>query len=133
MNEQILYKFRFKPSNKLIYLTKEELSRIPLSFTLVEHKNNFLSIENDHNEYLLHYPVSYKWFIPILNSLNTEQAYILFNELSKTENILDVLQLIDYLCIDLFPSPHLDEQNLRLLNPMINKDEKQRLVYRRVN
>ncbi|CAF1646974.1 unnamed protein product, partial [Adineta ricciae] len=45
------------------------------------------------------------------------------------ENIFDVLQLFDYLCVDLFPSPLLDEPNLRSLNPT---DRNRRLFYRPV-
>ncbi|CAF1364209.1 unnamed protein product [Adineta steineri] len=133
IKEETLYKFRFEPSNKLIQLTKQELARIPLLFAFVERKNDFPSIQNDQDEYLLHYPIHYNWFMPILHSINTEQPYILFTDLFKDENILDVLQLFDYLCINLFSPPLLDERNIRLLNPTTNKNENQRLVYRRAN
>jgi len=48
----------------------------------------------------------------------------LFDELAEDENILDVLQLFDYLGINSFPLPLLKTEDLVLLNPIDIKDKK---------
>jgi hypothetical protein len=48
----------------------------------------------------------------------------LFDELAEDENILDVLQLFDYLDINSFPLPLLKTEDLVLLNPIDIKDKK---------
>ncbi|UJR24246.1 hypothetical protein I4U23_027213 [Adineta vaga] len=123
LDKQIIFKFRFEISDKVVHLTKQELIRIPYLFALVRHQN----------EYLLHYPICYNWFMPILHSIKTGKPYDLFKKLSKHENILNVLELFDYLCINLFPSPLLSSSNIRLLNPLTNKIKEQRISYRQTN
>ncbi|CAF1675236.1 unnamed protein product, partial [Adineta ricciae] len=130
--KEILHKFRFHPSNELIQLTQQQLIRLPLLNKFVENKTNFPLLQNDRHEYVLHHPIRFPWFIPLFHSINTQQPHVLFTELTIDENIFDVLQLFDYLCVDLFPSPLLDERNLRSLNPTKNTDRNRRLVYRPV-
>ncbi|UJR13182.1 hypothetical protein I4U23_000204 [Adineta vaga] len=132
-NEPITYKFRFNNSDKVIQLTEQELARIPFLSIFVLHKDDFSSIQNDQNEYILHYPIHYNWFMAIFRSLSTEQPYALFNELSKDDNILDVLQLLDYLGVQSFPLPLLNEPNIFSLNSINQRNKEKRIRYQRAN
>lgn len=53
----------------------------------------------------------------ILHTITVENSYTLFNELSEDNNILDILQLRDYLGIESFPLPLLIYEDLALSKP----------------
>ncbi|CAF1138784.1 unnamed protein product [Adineta steineri] len=108
-----MYKFGFDNCDKIIELSEEEVHRIPYLLTLMLHKDDFLSIKNNKNEYILHYPICYNLLIPILNSINNEKPYSLLNDLSINENIFDVFQLFDYLCLN--QSNSLNNQDRRFI------------------
>ncbi|CAF1072111.1 unnamed protein product [Adineta steineri] len=91
-----MYKFGFDNCDKIVQLSEEEIHRIPYLLTLISHKDDFLSIKNDKNEYILHHPICYNLLIPILNSINNENSF-------------DVLQLFNYLCLN--QSIYLNDQN----------------------
>ncbi|CAF3695675.1 unnamed protein product [Adineta steineri] len=95
-----MFKFGFDNCDKIVELSEEEIHRIPYLSSLISHKDDFLSIKNDKNEYILHHPICYNLLIPILNSINNEKPYSLLNDLSVNENIFDVLQLFDYVCLN---------------------------------
>ncbi|CAF1524015.1 unnamed protein product, partial [Rotaria sp. Silwood1] len=82
-HQEMIYPFRFGTSNKLIYLTQEQLDRIPYLSALVAHKNDFSSIENENGEYVLSSRIRYTWFTAILRSITTEQPSALFTELPE--------------------------------------------------
>ncbi|CAF1178347.1 unnamed protein product [Adineta steineri] len=108
-----MYKFGFDNCDKIIELSEEEVHRIPYLLTLISRNDDFLSIKNNKNEYILHYPICYNLLIPILNSINNEKPYSLLNDLSINENIFDVLQLFDYLCLN--QSKSLNNQDKRFI------------------
>ncbi|CAF1047442.1 unnamed protein product [Rotaria sordida] len=131
--QERIYTFHFRHSNKHVDLTDEELDHFPYLIALVEHKNDFLSVENENGEYVLSHSIEYPWFISILRSIKSEQPYTLFNDLSEDNNVLDTLQLFDYLCINPFPLPLLKYEELVRSNPTnIGNDEK-RLDYHQAN
>ena len=132
-NTTIMYAFRFGTSDKLVHLTQQQLDLIPYLSTFVAHKDDFLSIQNENGEYVLNHPIEYTWFISILRSVTSEQPYTLFNELPENDNILDVLQLFDYLGIKPFSLPFLRDEHLVRTNPINFEDEQQRLEYRKAN
>jgi hypothetical protein len=70
---ETIYKFRFGTSNKLIQLIQSHLDRIPYLQALVAHKDDFSSIQNDQDEYVLSPPIHYNWFMPIFHAITTEQ------------------------------------------------------------
>ncbi|CAF1002892.1 unnamed protein product [Adineta steineri] len=108
-----MYKFGFENCDKIIELSEEEVHRIPYLLTLISRNDDFLSIKNNKNEYILHYPICYNLLIPILNSINNEKPYSLLNDLSINENIFDVLQSFDYLCLN--QSKSLNNQDKRFI------------------
>jgi hypothetical protein len=99
------YAFRFGSSDKLVHLTQQQLDLIPYLSALVAHKDDFSSIQNENDEFVLNNPIEYSWFMSILRSIISKNPYILFNELSEHDNKLDTLQLFDYLGIDSFLPP----------------------------
>ena len=131
--KETIYKFRFIDTDKRVRLTEKQLDRIPYLSALLSHKDHFLSIENENGEYVLNHPIRYRWFIPILRSITSEQPYILFNELPEDENILDTLQLFDYLGIKSFDPPLLKGHDSLLTNPSNDTDGKMCLEYHRAS
>ena len=131
-DDQTFYKFRFGTSDKLVQLTQHQLDRMPYLSTLVAHKDDFLSMKNDQNEYVLRHPIHYNEFMAILHSITIEQPYALFTSLPEDDNILDVLQLIDYLGINSFSCPLLKEPNIVLSNPPHREKDKKHIEYHRV-
>lgn len=121
VNNRIMYTFRFSASNELVRLNHEQLDLIPYLSALVEHKND---------EYLLNPPVLYKRFIPILRSINIEQPYHLVTKVPDDENVVETIQLFDYLGIHLFSPPPLKEKYLVLSNP---PNEKRHVEYHPAN
>lgn len=99
----VMYMFRFSSSDKLVHLTQAQLVSIPYLATLITHKDDMLSIQYENGEYVLNSPIHYQWFMSILHSVTSDNPYTLFNELSEENNILDTIQLFDYLCIKSFP------------------------------
>ncbi|CAF3910363.1 unnamed protein product [Rotaria sp. Silwood1] len=132
-NTTIFYAFRFGVSDKLVHLTQQQLNRIPYLFNLVAHKDNFSLVQNENSEYVLNYPIEYKWFIPILHSIISQHPYTLLNELEEDNNIFDILQLYDYLGIDSFLLPNLKDKSLVLSNSITNNDSKKNIVYHKAN
>ncbi|CAF0987268.1 unnamed protein product [Adineta steineri] len=124
------YTFRFTDSNQCICLNKQQLDCIPYLSVLVSHKDDFLSNQNETDEYLLHPPIHYTWFIAVQHSISSEQPYTLFTELPEHENILGAIQLIDYLGCTSFPLPLLKETDLIFSNSAT--DEKL-VTYHRAN
>jgi hypothetical protein len=53
------YTFRFPLSNQVVHLTQHQLNLIPYLSTLLSHKNDFLSIENENGECILNDPIKY--------------------------------------------------------------------------
>ncbi|CAF3790450.1 unnamed protein product [Rotaria sordida] len=131
--QERIYTFHFRHSNKHVDLTDEELDHFPYLIALVEHKNDFLSVENENGEYVLSHSIEYPWFISILRSIKSEQPYTLFNELSEDNNVLDTLQLFDYLCINPFPLPLLKYEELVRSNPTNTDNDEKRLEYHQAN
>ncbi|CAF3529128.1 unnamed protein product [Rotaria sp. Silwood1] len=132
-DKTVLYAFRFGTSNKLVHLTQQQLNRIPYLFNLVAHKDDFLLVQNENGEYILSHPIEYNWFMPILCSITSEQSYTLFGELVEDDNVVDTLQLFDYLGIDPFPLPLLKDKSLVLSNPIKIDDNKKQVVYHKAN
>jgi hypothetical protein len=126
----VMFTFRFGTSDKFVHLNQQQLERIPYLFNLVSHKDDFLSVQNENDEYVLNYPIEYTSFIPILRSITSEQPYTLINEISEDDNVLDTLQLFDYFCINPFPLPLLENEDLLLSNPINNDNDKKRVEFR---
>jgi len=121
-NTIVMYTFRFGSSDKLVHLTQQQLDSIPYLAALVAHKNDMSSIQNENGEYVLNSPIHYQWFMPILHSITSKNPYTLFNELTEDNNVLDTLQLFDYLCIKSFPLPLTRGENLRGKYKLIPKN-----------
>jgi hypothetical protein len=128
-NIKVLYTFRFGISDKVVHLTQEQLNRIPYLSTLLIHKDDFSSIKNSNGEYVLNPPIDYISFMIILCSLISKRSYVLFNELPEDENIMDTLQLFDYLGIKSFPLPFLNNESLVQTNPLNTESEKGCVMY----
>ncbi|CAF0999527.1 unnamed protein product [Rotaria sordida] len=122
-NIESIYKFCFDNSNKHIHLTQQQLDRIPYLSALLQNKDDFSTIQNQNSEYVLKPPIDYTSFMLILHSITSEQPYLLFNELHEDENILDVLKLLNYLGVNLFPTPFFKGENLVSSDPMDNINE----------
>lgn len=73
--EPTIYKFRFDKSNQLIKLNQSQLDRFPYLQTLVAHRDDFSSSQNDQGEFILHHPIRYNWFKAIFHAITTEQPY----------------------------------------------------------
>ncbi|CAF3319103.1 unnamed protein product [Rotaria sp. Silwood2] len=132
-NKEVMYAFRFDNSNKYVYLNQQQLDHLPYLSTVVNSTNKFLSAQNENGEYLLNSSIDYKWFMIILDSISSKTAYDLFNKLEEHENVLDILELFDYLGVSLFSIPLFKDEYLMLSTP-INNDNKDRLIqYDRVN
>ena len=125
------YPFRSVSSNQLLHLTQPQLARIPYLSALIAHKDHFLSIQNEKGEYLLNDPIEYPSFIAILHSINSNNPYILLDQLSENENVLNTLQLVDYLGLQSCSLPILKDVNLVRTNPDQNED--QRVKYERAS
>jgi len=132
-NTIMMYTFRFGSSDKLVHLTQQQLDCIPYLAALVAHKDDMASIQNENGEYILNPPIHYNWFMPILHSITSKNPYTLFNELPEDNNILDTLQLFDYLSIDSFPLPLLKDENLMQSNSTNAEDSKISIKYHKAN
>jgi hypothetical protein len=115
-SKKVIYPFRFLNTNKLVRLNEKQLNCIPYLSSLVAHKDDFLSVQNENGEYILHPPIHYTWFMAILPSIISKQPYTLITELPEHENILGTLQLFDYLGLGSFPFPLFKEKHLILSN-----------------
>ena len=125
------YPFRSVSSNQLLHLTQPQLARIPYLSALIAHKDHFLSIQNEKGEYLLNDPIEYPSFIAILHSINSNNPYILLDQLPENENVLNTLELVDYLGLQSYSLPILRDVNLVRTNPDQNED--QRVKYERAS
>ncbi|CAF0947342.1 unnamed protein product [Adineta ricciae] len=76
------YAFRFASSDQLLHLTRQQAELITYLTVLVEHKNDFLSIQNGNGEYVLHEPLEYSSFVAILRAITSQNPYKLLDELS---------------------------------------------------
>ncbi|CAF5068391.1 unnamed protein product [Rotaria sp. Silwood1] len=104
---------RFGTSDKLVHLTQQQqLDLIPYLSVLVAHKNDFSSIENENGEYVLSHSIEYTWFTPIFHSITSKKPYTLLEKLSEDNNALVALQLFDYLDINSFPLPLLNNARM---------------------
>lgn len=113
-DKPIVYKFRFGMSDKMIHLSRQELLRIPYISALVAHKDDFISIQNENDEFVLNHPFEYAWFKSILLAVNAKQPQILFNELPEDADVIGMLQLFDFLSIRPFSPPLLKNTNMAL-------------------
>jgi hypothetical protein len=105
-NTQIMYyTFRFGTSDKFVHLTQQQLDSIPYLTALVAHEDDISSIVNENGEYVLNPPIHYHQFMIIVRSITLDQPYILFTDTSEDENILDILHLYEYLCINTLRVP----------------------------
>ncbi|CAF1382774.1 unnamed protein product [Adineta steineri] len=132
MNETI-YRFRFGTTKKTIQITQQQLNHFPYLFALVNHTDDFSVNKNDDDEYILEYPICYNWFMAIFQSVIEEQPSALFSELTHEANILRVLELYDYLCIDPLPLPLLKNKTLVLTNPIDIDNTNQHIEWRQAN
>ncbi|CAF1439750.1 unnamed protein product [Adineta steineri] len=130
---ETIYKFRFNTSKKTIQIIQQQLNHFPYLFALVNHTYDFAVNKNEDDEYILEYPICYNWFMAIFQSVIKQQPSALFTELSHEANVLRVLELYDYLCIDPLPLPLLKNQNLVLTNPININDTKKHLEWHRAN
>jgi hypothetical protein len=119
-SKKATYTFRFSTSNKCLRLNQKQLDHIPYLSTLVAHDDDFISIRNENDEYVLDSSIHYNCIISILLSIRSKQPYTLFTELPEHDNMLVTLQLFDYLGVNPFPSPLLRGQQLVLLNSTNN-------------
>ncbi|CAF4583425.1 unnamed protein product, partial [Rotaria sp. Silwood2] len=117
-NKEVMYAFRFDNSNKYVYLNQQQLDHLPYLSTVVNSTNKFLSAQNENGEYLLNSSIDYKWFMIILDSISSKTAYDLFNKLEEHENVLDILELFDYLGVSLFSIPLFKDEYLMLSTPI---------------
>ncbi|CAF2028543.1 unnamed protein product [Rotaria magnacalcarata] len=101
-NTELLYNFRFEHSGQNIHLTQKQLNLIPYLSTL---------LANQKDEYVLKSPVDYTSFAVILRSVTSNQPYILFTELHEDADILNTLNLVNYLNINLFSIPPLQAES----------------------
>lgn len=115
-NKEIIYTFRFDTTDKIIHITEQQLNCIPYLSALTTHDNNFLSIQNENDEYVLDSRIRYDWFMPIFQSIITQHPSALFTELPREGYLWGMLQLYDYLCLNPIPVPLLKDQHLIRLN-----------------
>jgi hypothetical protein len=132
-NKESMLTLRFGTSDKFIHLTQQQLDCIPYLAALVAHKDDMSSIQNENGEYVLNPPIHYNWFMPILHSITSKNPYTLFNELPEDNNILDTLQLFDYLSINSFPLPLLKDEILMRSNSTNAEDSKTSIKYHKAN
>lgn len=130
-SEEISYAFRFNDSDEVLYLTQAQVNQIPYLCRLVEHKDDFASMQNENGEFVLNDTFEYLSFEPIVNVATSRQLYNFFNDLPEKCNICNTLQLMDFLCIDPFPLPVLRDSCLTLSNPMKANNDEKHMVFRR--
>ncbi|CAF0727527.1 unnamed protein product [Adineta steineri] len=127
------YRFRFGTSKKTVQITQQQLNHFPYLFSLVSHTDDFSVNKNDDGEYILEYPICYNWFTAIFQSVIKEQPSTLFIKLALEADVLCMLELYDYLCIDPLPLPLLINQKLVLTNPIDIDDANKHIEWRRAN
>ncbi|CAF1440735.1 unnamed protein product [Rotaria magnacalcarata] len=128
-NIELIYKFRFDNSDKHVQLTQQQLDLIPYLSTLVANEDEHSSIENFIREYILKPPIYYSPFMAILHTITSDQPYNLFNKLDEDENILDILQLFNYLDVNSFPCPLIERKYLFQLYPTTTIIEQEGIEY----
>ncbi|CAF1119942.1 unnamed protein product [Rotaria sp. Silwood1] len=127
--QEIMYTFRFGNSKATIQLTQQQLDHFPYLVALVTHADDFVSGKNEIGEYVLSSRIRHKWFMTIFQSIITEHPSALFIELPQEANVLGLLQLYDYLCIDPLPIPLLKDKHLVRSNSNNITNEKTRIEY----
>ncbi|CAF3690809.1 unnamed protein product [Rotaria sordida] len=132
-NKEVIYTFRFDNSNKCVHLIQQQLNHLPYLSTLVYSTNKFLSTKNENNEYILNSSIDYNSFMIILDSISSKTPYNLFNKLEEHENVLNILELIDYLGINLFCVPVFKDEYLNLSKSINNDNRKGVIQYHRAN
>ncbi|CAF3952351.1 unnamed protein product [Rotaria sp. Silwood1] len=98
-----MYTFRFENTNKYIHLTQQQLDHLPYLLNLVNSTNN---------EYILNSSIDYNSFMIILDFINSKISYDIFNKLEEHENILNLLDLFDYIGVNLFSIPTFKDEYL---------------------
>ena len=129
--EETMYTFRFGTSNKIVQLTQKQLDHFPYLTSLVVHRNDFSSIENENGEYVLSSRIRYNWFMPIFQSIRTGHSSALFTELPQEAYVWGMLQLYDYLCLNPIPVPLLRDQHLVRLHSNDIDTKNSRIEYSR--
>ncbi|CAF1145178.1 unnamed protein product [Adineta steineri] len=132
MNETI-YRFRFGITEKTIRITQQQLNHFPYLLALINHRDDFSVNKNDNGEYILDYPICYDWFMAIFQSVIKQQPSVLFTELTHEADVLRVLELYDYLCIEPLPLPLLKNQKLVLTNLIDIDDVNKHIQWRPAN
>ncbi|CAF0761309.1 unnamed protein product [Adineta steineri] len=132
MNETI-YRFRFGITEKTIQITQQQLNHFPYLFAFVNHRDDFSVNKNDNGEYILDNPICYDWFKSIFQSVIKEQPSALFTELTHEADVLCMLELYDYLCIEPLPLPLLKNQQLVLTNLIDIDDVNKHIQWRPAN
>ncbi len=130
-NKEMTYPFRFGTTDKLLHLTQHQLDRIPYLSNLITHKDDFSSIQTENGEYVLSSRIRFNWFSVILRSITTEHPSVLFTELSQEANVLSMLKLYDYLCINPLAVPVLKDKHLVQSNSFNNGNESKQVQYHR--
>ncbi|CAF0764392.1 unnamed protein product [Adineta steineri] len=115
---ETIYRFRFGTTKKTVQITQQQLNHFPYLFALVSHTDDFAVNKTNDGEYILEYPIFYNWLMAIFQSVIKEQPSALFTELTHEANVIHMLELYDYLCIDPLPLPLLRNQKLVLTNPI---------------
>ncbi|CAF0915451.1 unnamed protein product [Adineta steineri] len=115
---ETIYRFRFGTTKKTVQITQQQLNHFPYLFALVSHTDDFAVNKTNDGEYILEYPIFYNWLMAIFQSVIKEQPSALFTELTHEANVIHMLELYDYLCIDPLPLPLLKNQKLVLTNPI---------------
>ena len=120
------YAFRFASSDQLLHLTQQQIDLIPDSSLLVADKN-------ENGEYVLNEPIEYSSLMAILHSLSCQNPCRLLNELPEDKNVLDTLQLYDYLSLPSFLLPFLRDAILVRSQPDEKENEEYRIEYHKAN
>ncbi|CAF0924784.1 unnamed protein product [Didymodactylos carnosus] len=97
----IYYKCRFS-TGEVVDITKSVIDKIPYLSTLFTNADDgkFKSIRNDRQEYVLDQKIEYRYYRPIHEYLVTNRSFLLFAKLSKKDDVLQLIDVMDFLCIE---------------------------------
>ncbi|UJR26973.1 hypothetical protein I4U23_008280 [Adineta vaga] len=118
--------FRFG-SGEILTLTEEQIEKIPYVATLVSAADNFVSLYDNDGYYKLDPLIQFKYFPAILESFTFDSIRQLFTHLSKENDIISVIDHLDFLGMIFHPDPTLEEVDTTFFStivysPMLEKD-----------
>ena len=100
IEEELTHTFSFTESDHLISLTESQLQHIPYLNALVSNADKFVCTRNEHDIFVLHYPIQHVLLNPILSAALDDKPSHLFMKLPRHTDVVEMLHLYKYFCVD---------------------------------